>query len=144
MSATAIFHTQGRRLTGQILNKAVVQTVTYSIGLRTLDGVSTHPSDAAVGDTLAATTTLAECTATGYARQTITNNSTNVVESLSGVDSLLTFAAKTFTFTGAQNGLTHAFLTDGTNLIASAPLSATRNVVSGDTIVETFQFTVSA
>ena len=153
MASTAKFHTAGRRLFNQIFNKAVSPLTTIYLGLRTLDGVGSHPADAANGDTLGNATTLAEVssTSTGYARQAITVNSTNLAETLSDPDSLLTFIQKTFNFTGAGlpvNGITHAFIastSDNTGvLIASAPLSAVVNAAEGYSLAETFTFKMSA
>lgn len=142
MSATQVFHSVGCRLFNQIFNSVLARPANLYVGLRTLDGVGGHPADAAPSDTL--TVNLAECTATGYARQAVVNDTTHNPESASGTGSLLTLDQVTFTFTGPQNGITHAFIATTSNnagvLIASAPLAATRNVVSGDTLSETFTF----
>lgn len=141
MPASQIVHTGGRRLINQILNGATARPTTVYLGLRTLDGASGHTSDAAAADTLASN--LFEVSGAGYARIAITFNTTNAPESLSGADSVLTFAQQTFNFTGTVNGITHAFLattSDNTGvLIESAPLSVTRNVGNGDQLKVTFQ-----
>jgi|GEM_PF-2492420 len=142
MAASAKFHTGGARLFNKLFNGAATKPATLYLGLRTLDGVSGHPSDAAEADSL--TSNLAEVSGGGYARIAVTLNSTNMPESLSGADSLLTLAVQQFNFTGSVNGITHAFIADSSdnsgNLIASAPLSTTRNVANGDQINETFKF----
>jgi len=139
MVASQIFHTSGRRLFGQIFNGAATRPATLYILLRQLDGVSGHPSDAAAADTLASN--LQECTGSGYARQSFTNNSTNVTEAAGGVgsaDSVLTCEQVTFTFTGTINGITHAGIATSSDnsgvLITSMPLAVTRNVANTDTI----------
>lgn len=140
MAATQIAHTVGRRLVNQILNGATARPTTVYLGLRKLDGAGGAPADAAAADTL--TSNLSEVAGVGYARIAITFNTTNAPETLSGADSLLTFAQQTFTFTGTFTGITHAFLattSDNTGvLIESAPLSVTRNVANGDQLKVTF------
>ncbi len=150
MSATAVFHTVGRRLFNQIFNKTVSPLTTLYLGLRQLDGVSGHPADAAAADTLTSNLQEVTTTSTGYGRIAITVNGTNLPETLSIPDSLITIATQTFNFSGAGlpvNGITHAFIastSDNTGvLIASSPLSATRNVATGDSIAETFTFKMS-
>jgi len=148
LSATAQFHTNGRRYYNKLLNGVQAPPATLYIGLRTLDGTGSHPSDAAIGDTLASATTLAEVSGGGYARVPITVSSANVAEAVSGNNSVLTFSQVTFSFTGTLSGITHAFLatsSDNTGtLLASAPLSVTRNVANGDQLKETFTFTLSS
>ena len=145
MAATEFLHSGGRRWINQVLNKAVSLPTNMYIGLRTLDGVSGHPADAAAADTL--TSNLQEVSGGGYARIAVTLNTTNMVEAASGADSTFTVAQQTFSFTGTIVGITHSFLattSDNTGvLIASAPLSVTRNVINGDTIKETFVFTMT-
>lgn len=145
MASTQIFHTAGRRWLNQVINGAASLTTNLFLGLRQLDGASGHPSDAAAADTL--TSNLQEVSGSGYARKSITRNSTKFVESASGADSILTVEQQTFSFTGAVNGITHAFLattSDNTGvLICSAPLSVTRNVANGDSLAETFVFTLT-
>lgn len=140
MAATQIYHTAGRRLVNQILNGVTVRPGTLYMLLRTLDGAGGHAADAAAADTL--TSNLYEASGGGYARQTIIFNSTNMPESLSGADSVLTFAQQTFTFTGTITGITHAAIAttpDNTGvLIESAPLATTRNVANGDQLKVTF------
>lgn len=144
---TAKLHTGGRRLIGQILNKAASVPTTIYVGLRCLDGASGRPSDAADGDSL--TSNLNECTASGYARQAVTVNTTNITEALSGADSLLTIAQQTFNFSGANSngGVTHCFVATSSDssgtLIFSAPLAATRNVANGDQIKATPSLTIT-
>lgn len=145
MAATQIFHSEGRRLLNQIFNGATSKPATLYLLLRTLDGTGGHAADAAAADTL--TSNLYEVSGGGYARQAITFNSTNMPESASGADSILTFAQQTFTFTGTITGITHAAVattSDNTGkLVASAPLSTTRNVANGDQLKVTFVFTLT-
>lgn len=141
MSATQIFHTGGRRLVNQIINGVVVRPPTLYLLLRTLDGAGGHTADAAADDSL--TNHLNEVSGGGYARIAVTNNSTNLPETASGADSLLTMAPQTFTFTGSLAGITHAALATTPDnsgvLIESAPLAAVRNVANGDTLTVTFK-----
>src|SRR5690242_18186491 len=140
MSATSLFHTEGLRYWNQVRNKANSVPTTLYLLLRTLDGAGGHPADAAAADTLSSN--LAEVSGGGYARIAITVNSTNLVESASGINSLLTYAASTFNFTGTITGITHAALattSDNTGkLLCSAALSTTRNVANGDSLAVTF------
>lgn len=149
MAQTSVFHTTGRRFLGQLpLAIATVPVTNYYIGLRTLDGLTTHPADAAAGDTLGNTTTLAECAASGYARQAAAKASWT--EAATGGNSLLSAPAVTFTFSAVQNGLTHSFW--ATTVDASGVLLASNalgggsptviNVTSGSTITETFTFLI--
>ena len=145
MAATEHFHTVGRRLLNQIFNGSTSKPATLYLGLRILNGGS-NPADATDADTL--TSNLSEVpSSNGYARIAITFNSTNMPETLSSPNSILTFAVQQFNFTGTITGITHAFIattSDNTGvLIASAPLSVTRNVANGDQINETFTFTLS-
>lgn len=145
MAATQVFHSVGRRWLNQVVNKSVSLPTNLYLLLRTLDGISGHPADAAAADTL--TSNLAEASGGGYGRITITLNSTNMPESASGADSILTFAQQTFAFTGTVTGITHAAIATTSNssgvLIASAPLAVTRNVANGDELKETFTFTLT-
>ncbi len=145
MSASAIIHSGGARFLNKVSCGLLSPGATWYLGLRTLDGAGGHPADVAAADTL--TSNLAEVSGAGYARAAITL-STDVSEALSGSDSLLTFAQKTFNFTGSVSGITHAFIAttnDNTGvLIASAPLAATRNVANGDVIKDTFTLTQRA
>ena len=152
MAATAHFHTVGRRWLNQILNGSISRPSSLWLGLRICNGGS-NPSDAADADTMTSNLSEVSPTNTGYARIQITLNSTNMPESLSGIDSILTFAVQAFNFSGSAlpvNGITHAFICTGSSatdttgvLIASAPLAATRNVAAGDQINETFTFTLA-
>lgn len=147
MAATEHFHTVGRRLLNQIFNGSTSKPATLYLGLRQLDGVSGHPSDATDADTLTSNLQEVSTSGTGYARIAVTFNNTNMPETLSGANSILTFAVQQFNFTGTVTGITHAFIastSDNTGvLIASAPMSVTRNVANGDQINETFTFTMS-
>ena len=153
MAATAIFHTVGRRLFNQVFTGATTRPTALWLGLRQLDGVGGHPSDAAAADTMTSNLQEVTPTNTGYARVSISLNGTNMPESLSGIDSILTFAVQAFNFSGSAlpvNGITHAFICTGSTatdtagvLIASAPLAATRNVAAGDQINETFTFSLA-
>ncbi len=141
MAASQIIHSVGRRWINQILNGLIARPANLYLGLRTLDGASGHTADAAAADTMGSN--LFEASGGGYARISIAFNTTNMPESATGADSVLTFAQQTFTFTGTVTGITHAFITDqagaGGVLIESAPLSATRNVGNGDQLKVTFQ-----
>lgn len=151
MASTQVFHTVGRRWLNQILNGSVARPATLYMGLRTLDGVGGHASDAAAADTLSSN--LYEASGCGYARQAITFNATNFPETLSGSDSILTVAQQTFDFgtAGTLTGVTHSFLattSDNTGvLIVSAPLGATRNFVgaasNGDQLKVTMTVTTT-
>ena len=153
MSATAIFHIGGRQLVAQLLNGSASAPASIYVGLRTLDGASGHPSDAAIADTL--TSNLAEASGAGYTpaaspgRITVTNNNTNIPASLNGSNWQLAMVAQTFNFNSATgsplNGVTHCFWATTANnsglLIASMPLGVVRNYVgaasNGDSEVVT-------
>ena len=143
MSATSLYHTAGLRFWNQVRNKANSVPTTLYLLLRTLDGTSGHTSDAAAADTLSSNLNEVSTSGTGYARIAITVNSTNLAETLSGINSLLTYAASTFNFTGTVTGITHAALattSDNTGvLLCSAALSVTRNVANGDSLAVTFK-----
>ena len=145
MAFSNIFHYSGRRWVNQILNGQIARPSTLYLGLRTLNGVGSNPSDATLADTL--TSNLTEVgTGLGYARIAITFNNTNFVESLSSPDSILTVAAQTFTFTGTVSGVTHSFLCTSSDnsgvLICSAaiPAAVVKNFGSGDTYQVTAVF----
>lgn len=137
-------HTVGRRMLNQIINGATARPTTVYLLLRQLDGNASRPTDAADGDTL--TTNLNEVVGAGYARIAIVLNSTNAPETLTGVDSILTFAQQQFNFTGTFSGITHmaiATTADNTGILLwSAPLSAVRNVANGDQLKVTPTFTM--
>ena len=153
MSASEIFHTVGRRLVNQILNGTTTRPATWYVGLRTLNGSGANPTDANVADTL--TSNLAEASGAGYARIAVVNNATNLPESASTSNSILSMLAQTFSFnstTGSPlTGCTHAFWATSTDnsgtLFASMPLGTTRNfigaVTGGDTSTVTCTFTMS-
>lgn len=142
MAATNRFHVGGRRLFNQIFNAAVSRPTSVWVGLRQCDGVGGHPADAADADSMTSNLSEVTPTNTGYARVQVTLNTTNMPETLSGIDSLLTLASQAFNFSGSAlpvNGVTHAFICTGANatdttgvLIGSIALAATRNFASGD------------
>jgi len=151
MASSEVLHTGGRRLINQILNGSVARPATLYLLLRQLDGVGAHTADAAASDTLSLNLNEVTTVTTGYARAVITFNAANFPETASGADSLITAALQTFNFTGAGlpiNGITHAALATSADnsgvLICSAPLSTTRNVATGDSLNETFKFTMTA
>ena len=146
MSATARIHAGGAALVAGLFNKTVSQGTNIYLGLRTLDGAGGHPSDAAAADSL--TSNLQEVSGGGYSRASITINSTNLAITTSGSNSVITFTATVFNFSGSISGITHAFIAttsdNSGSLIASAPLQVTRNVANGDSITVTFVLTINA
>lgn len=149
MAATSRIHSAGRTWFAQLLNKAISQPTTLYLGLRQLDGSGGHPADSADADTLTSNLQEVSTSSTGYARQAITVDSTNLAASVSGGNALITIAQQTFgAFTATVTGITHWFLastSDNTGvLIGSGALSTTRNVASGDTLKVTAKLTIGA
>lgn len=153
MPASEIFHTVGRRLTNQILNGSASIPASWYLLLRTLNGSGSNPTDANVADTLSSN--LAEASGAGYARISVKNTSTNVAESASSSNSILSMTAQTFSFSltagSPLTGCTHvAWATSVDNsgvLFCSMPLGTTRNFIGapsgGDTSTVTCTFTMS-
>lgn len=82
---------------------------------------------------------LTEVSGTGYSRQTVASNNTDITSASTGTnDRKVTTKEVTFTATGTWTGAKTVFLatsSDGSGkLIASAALSATRTLESGDTL----------
>lgn len=146
MSATAHIHVGGAALVAGLLNKSLTMGTTLYLLLRKCDGVGGDPADAAAADTLSSNLSEVSTSATGYARIPITVNGTNLAISTSGTNTVITFTAEVFNFTGTVNGITHAAIattSDNTGLLVmSAPLQTTRNVANGDSITVTFALTV--
>ncbi len=83
--------------------------------------------------------TLTEVTGTGYARQAVASDGTDMTSASAGTyDWKMTTKTVQFTAGGTWSGANTVFLattSDGTGkLIASAPLSATRTLTNGDTL----------
>lgn len=91
---------------------------------------------------------LTEVSGTGYERQTVASNNTDFTSASTGTnDRKITSKTVTFTATGTWTGAKTVFLAttvDGTGkLIASAQLSTTRTLVSGDTLTVSIVITIT-
>lgn len=91
---------------------------------------------------------LTEVSGTGYARQVVASNNTDITSATTGTnDRKVTTKEVTFTATGTWTGANTVFLAttvDGTGkLLASAPLSATRTLTSGDTLLIAIQINLT-
>ncbi len=91
---------------------------------------------------------LTEVTGTGYARQTVASNSTDITSASAGTaDRKITIKEVTFTATGTWDGAKTVFLATTVNdtgkLIASSPLSTTLTLNNNDTLKLALEITLT-
>ena len=91
---------------------------------------------------------LTEVTGTGYARQTVASNSTDITSASAGTaDRKITIKEVTFTATGTWDGAKTVFfatiVNDTGKLIASSPLSTTLTLNNNDTLKLALEITLT-
>jgi len=123
-------HTEGLQYLLEVaLSEEQSVPTSFHVGLCTDESPA---EDASLGD-------LTEVTGSGYARQTVTSNDTDVTSAAAGTnDRKATFKEVTFTATGTWDTANTVFVAtsadDSGKLLWSAPLSTPRTLNNGDTL----------
>lgn len=126
----AEFHQEGLQYLIEVaLSEEQSVPANFYVGLATDASLA---EDASLGDQT-------EVSGTGYARQTVASNNTDITSATTGTaDWKATTKTVTFTAGGNWTGANTVFfattIDDSGKLIASAPLSATRTLVDTDTL----------